>query len=126
MPKDVNMDVRKTILIEKIPKYLCREDMLARYFAEAFNERSVLQSHNIFSYNLHSKVAFPLSRVRVREIYFAYNVEDLMEVDQELRNATMANEYMAVYCKSLFAIRKIINLFIPKPFRCTTLLACPR
>ncbi len=35
--------------------------------------------------------------MKIRTIHFAYDVEDLMEVDEELRKTTIAREYLEVF-----------------------------
>ncbi len=52
--------------------------------------------------------------MKIRTIHFAYDVEDLMEVDEELRKTTIAREYLEVFflkksvcaklCETMFLI----------------------
>ncbi len=42
--QDVDLDLRKTLLIEEIPRYLCKKGELKEYFAKAFDGRQGIPS----------------------------------------------------------------------------------
>ena len=85
--QELGVDLRKTLLIDHIPKYLCKKENILRHFEEAYESMDIVSVH------------------------FAYDVETLLEVDEELRKAKMANEYLQVFC--YYAPTKRNILFTP-------------
>lgn len=67
--QDVSLEISRTLMIEKVPRYLCKREELERHFHEAF----------------------PGSEVK--EMKFAFNVNRLQSIHNELMDARSGMEY---------------------------------
>jgi len=61
--RDVSLEITKTLLVEKIPLHMCTKEIVKKHFDEAYPE------------------------MPVNSVSLAYDVKELMQVSQKLRNA---------------------------------------
>ena len=66
---EVGLEMRKTLMIQKVPRVMCKIDELKRHFLEAYPD------------------------VIVKNITFAYNVQKLQNIYNELKDAKSALKY---------------------------------
>ena len=64
--RDVPLEITRTLLVEKIPEHMCKEDLVKRHFREAY------------------------PALTVTSVRLAYDVRELMQVSQKLRDANDA------------------------------------
>jgi len=64
--RDVPLEMTRTLLVEKIPEHMCKEDLVIRHFREAY------------------------PALTVTSVRLAYDVRELMQVSQKLRDANDA------------------------------------
>lgn len=67
--QDVSLEISRTLMIEKVPKYLCKVEEITRHFTEAFKD------------------------IKVKEVRFAYDVEKLKAIHDDLVEVRLAKEY---------------------------------
>ena len=67
--QEIGLEMRKTLMIEKIPKYMCKEEEIRRHFQEAYPD------------------------IKIQKIDFAFDVLKLQNIYNELRDARMALRY---------------------------------
>ena len=68
--QEVGLEMRKTLMVERVPKYMCKEQELKRHFHEAYAES-----------------------VQVQNVRFAYDVAKLQQIHGELKDAKIALKY---------------------------------
>jgi hypothetical protein len=68
--QEIGLEMSKTLMIEKVPKVMCKEEELKRHFNEAYPDD-----------------------VRIRKITFSYDVLKLQNIHQELKDAKIALKY---------------------------------
>jgi len=61
--RDVSLEITKTLLVEKIPLHMCKEEIVKKHFSEAY------------------------PKLTVNSVRLAYDVKELMQVSQKLRDA---------------------------------------
>ena len=71
---DISLKISHTLLIENIPKHMCKIEIIKEHFAEAYEDP-----------------------ILVTEVTLAYDVKDLSSRAEELRNAKSSKKYAEVY-----------------------------
>ena len=71
--RDISLQITRTLQIEKVPKHMCKENILKRHFAEAY------------------------PNLTVTSVSFAYDVRELMSVSDQLRDVRDAKLYGIKY-----------------------------
>ena len=94
---EVGLEMRKTLMIMKVPRVLCRELELKRHFAEAYPD------------------------VTVKNVTFAYDVKKLQAIHSELKDAKSAlrycNKHNALDKEEFFVYRVSFHLIKTLDFR---------
>ena len=72
--RDISLEITKTLLIENIPKHMCKIETIREHFAEAYEDPII-----------------------VTEVTLAYDVKDLDARVEELRNARSSKKYAEEY-----------------------------
>ena len=90
------MEITRTLLIENIPKQMCKVENIKRHFAEAYS-----------------------SPICVAEVSLAYDVKDLEIVADELRDARSAKKYAKE-----FKDKNPGTSFTMKPKSCSRCCSC--
>eukprot|EP00095_Tigriopus_kingsejongensis_P008456 snap_masked-scaffold18_size714446-processed-gene-1.9 protein:Tk08456 transcript:snap_masked-scaffold18_size714446-processed-gene-1.9-mRNA-1 annotation:"hypothetical protein L798_12217" len=95
--QDVSLEISRTLMIDKVPRYLCQGDEITRHFAEAF------------------------PNTRIKEIRFAYDVEKLKTISDDLAEVRLAKQYCE---RNQELDRPPITLYPVQCSRCCSCCCC--